>query len=156
MTPVTTTSEYASTNKLAEIETLKGSESVDGIVVQPSLVYGRGEFLFAWWFSEAVKASKIGGKLIVPGSKGGRTPTIHTDDLARLYVSVIEKNAVCRGKVFLGCNGFMESFDDICNRIIEVVGGDTKGWEYREPTNRKLFYTLRPVPTSLDTVFYSI
>jgi nucleoside-diphosphate-sugar epimerase len=88
------------------------------------------------WFQEAINAKKEGRNMVVPGSPGGRLAMIHTDDLARLFLGVIERAPLCKGLIFDASNDSSESVTDLLTKITEVVGA--KGFEYKEPANGAL------------------
>lgn len=109
--------------------------TLNGIVIRPSMLYGRSGSILATLFGEAEKAKKEGRKLTFAGKQGGRLALIHADDLADLYVKVAEKAAICGGKAFDAANDFTESVDEILAAVAKVSGAE--GFAYREPTNRK-------------------
>jgi nucleoside-diphosphate-sugar epimerase len=59
---------------------------VEGIVIRPSLLYGRSGSILSWLFGLAGEGKEI----VWPGKQDCRWSVIHTDDLARLFVSVAE------------------------------------------------------------------
>lgn len=61
------------------------------IVVRPALLYGRSGSLFDFWFGLATDAAKRGEVWEVPGTDEARFSLIHTDDLADLYLRVVER-----------------------------------------------------------------
>ena len=65
---------------------LTGSSTLNGIVIRPSLVYGRSGSISALLFEQARK-----GSIEWPGDKTSRFATIHTDDLAECYRLAVEK-----------------------------------------------------------------
>ncbi|EIW81198.1 NAD(P)-binding protein [Coniophora puteana RWD-64-598 SS2] len=105
-----------------------------GIAVRPSLVYGRSGSLFSDLFRRASEAAlQPGGRFVWPGSVGGRIATVHTDDLADLYVRVAERAQILGGLVFDGANQSTESVDDLLAKLVEVTGAH--GFDYKEPSN---------------------
>ncbi|KAG7444423.1 NAD(P)-binding protein [Guyanagaster necrorhizus] len=115
--------------------------TLNGIVIRPSMLYGRSGSIFATLFGEAEKAKKEGRKLTFAGRPGGRFALVHADDLADLYVRVAEKAAICGGKAFDAANDFTESVDEIL-AVVAKVAGVEDGFAYREPANRKLYHSL--------------
>lgn len=107
--------------------------TLNGIVVRPSMLYGRSGSILATLFGEAETAKKEGRKLTFAGKQGGRLALIHADDLADLYVRVAEKAAICGGKAFDAANDFTESVDEILAAVAKVSGAE--GFAYREPAN---------------------
>lgn len=70
---------------LLEQEVITSSE-VRGIVIRPSLVYGRGGGLTAFLFGQAES-----GQISWFGTPGGSYATVHGDDLAEAYLLATEK-----------------------------------------------------------------
>jgi len=106
------------------------STAVNGIVVRPSLLYGRSASVLAMLFG--MGASQ--GRITWPGTPGGHYPVIHTDDLADLYVRMTEKACLLGGKIFDASNPNLVSVDELLQRVVEVSGA--KGsYEYTKPTN---------------------
>lgn len=90
---------------------------INGIVIRPSLLYGRSGSLFDIMFSSAAK-----GKAEWYGTPGGRFALIHTDDLADLYLRAAEKAQLVGGMIFTAANDFTESVDDVLAKVTEVSG----------------------------------
>lgn len=65
---------------------ITGSNAVRGIVIRPSLLYGRSGSLLSMLFAQGET-----GAIDWHGSMGGRYATVHIDDLAELYVLTVEK-----------------------------------------------------------------
>ena len=70
---------------------------VDGIVLRPSIVYGRSGSITGKLFAKA----QPGQELQWPGTPGGHWATVHVDDLVKLYVLLGE--AVSEGAFFSDC-----------------------------------------------------
>ncbi|TBU26199.1 NAD(P)-binding protein [Dichomitus squalens] len=102
---------------------------VNGIVIRPSLLYGRSGSLFVPLFRRAYE-----GKVAWHGEPGGRLALIHCDDLAEVYVLAAEKAALAGGKIFDASNDINESADAFLQRLVEVSGA-LGPYEYLEPTN---------------------
>ncbi|KAJ8469811.1 hypothetical protein ONZ51_g8747 [Trametes cubensis] len=103
---------------------------LNGIVIRPSLLYGRSGSILSLFFRKA----HTEGKVEWPGTPGGRLALIHCDDLAELYVLAAEKAAIARGQVFDGTNDVNESTDAFLQRLVEISGA--KGpYQYTTPTN---------------------
>ncbi|KAJ7232882.1 hypothetical protein C8J57DRAFT_1196106 [Mycena rebaudengoi] len=105
------------------------STDVNGIVVRPSLVYGRGASLFAPLFDTARE-----GRVVWPGTPGGRYATIHADDLAELYLLVAQRASILGGKIIDATNPHTESVDEILRKLA-VVSGAKGPYEYRKPSS---------------------
>ncbi|KAI0775246.1 NAD(P)-binding protein [Trametes elegans] len=102
---------------------------VRGIVVRPSLLYGRSGSLLAAVFRRAHE-----GSVAWPGTPGGRLALVHCDDLAELYLLAAEKAPVAAGQIFDGSNDVTESTDAFLQRLVEISGA--KGpYQYTAPTN---------------------
>ncbi|KAI0359910.1 NAD-P-binding protein [Trametes cingulata] len=102
---------------------------LNGIVVRPSLLYGRSGSILSIYFRKA-----HAGKVEWPGTPGGRLALVHCDDLAELYVLAAEKAPIAKGQIFDGSNDVNESTDAFLQRLVEVSGA--KGpFEYTAPSN---------------------
>ena len=104
-------------------------QTLNGIVIRPAFVYGRSASLFGSFFKSASE-----GHISFPGTPGGRVSTVHTDDLAELYVKAAERAGICGGLIFGAADGRTESIDDILSSLVKLTGA--KGYEYKKPTNR--------------------
>ncbi|KAJ7022578.1 hypothetical protein C8F04DRAFT_1048942 [Mycena alexandri] len=105
------------------------STAVNGIVVRPALLYGRSASILAPLFKAASQ-----GRVVWPGTPGGRYSVIHPDDLADLYVRVAEKASLLGGKIFDAANPSTESVDDLLQKLVQISGAKTP-YEYRKPEN---------------------
>lgn len=106
---------------------------LNGIVIRPTLVYGRSGSITAIFFKGASE-----GKVTWFGTPGGRIATVHADDLAELYVLTAEKAQIIGGQIIIGSNETSESTEDFLQKLVQVSGAKAPP-EYVEPTNRKLF-----------------
>nr|GAT46824.1 predicted protein [Mycena chlorophos] len=104
------------------------STQINGIVIRPSLVYGRAGSNFAGFFKSVVKE----GQVVWPGRPGGRYALIHMDDAAAAYVKAAERSAIAGGKIFDISNPQTESVDGFLSRLVEVSGVPGP-YRYREP-----------------------
>jgi nucleoside-diphosphate-sugar epimerase len=104
------------------------SEVLNGIVIRPALLYGRGGSILAGLFAGAAQ-----GKIQWYGTPGQRLALIHPDDLADLYVRVAEKAHLVGGKTFDAANDFTESIDDILQKLATVAGARGPP-EFLDPT----------------------
>ncbi|KAJ7174171.1 hypothetical protein C8R43DRAFT_637355 [Mycena crocata] len=105
------------------------STAVNGVVVRPALLYGRSASILAKLFEGAAE-----GRVVWPGTPGGRYALIHSDDLADLFVRVAEKASLVGGKIFDAANPYTESVDELLQKLVQVSGA--KGpYEYRKPEN---------------------
>ena len=130
-TPIRTPNELVAWRPIREQEVIK-DVNINGIVIRPSLLYGRSGSLLAPFFQSASE-----GNVWYPGEPGGRFAVVHTDDLADLYVRLVEKAAICGGLIFDAANDHTESVDDVLAALVKVSGAQ-KPYEYRKPTNGML------------------
>jgi nucleoside-diphosphate-sugar epimerase len=79
-----------------------GAEGVRGIVVVPSIVYGRGAGL-ARLIVDAPRGDGVAPALHLIGDGAQHWATVHVDDLAALYVLALEQGDA--GSVYLGASG---------------------------------------------------
>ena len=127
-TPLRSPAELVSWRPAAEQAVVKNT-TINGIVIRPALLYGRGASLLAPFFKSASE-----GQVWFPGTPGGRFALVHCDDLADLYVRAVEKSAIVGGLIFDAANDITESADDVLNALARVSGA-TSPPEYREPAN---------------------
>ena len=126
--PLTPTNDLVAWRPSREQEVIK-NVNLNGIVIRPSLVYGRSGSLLAPFFKSASE-----GNVWYPGEPGGRFAVVHVDDLADLYVRVVEKAAITGGLIFDAANDRTESVDDVLATLVKVSGAQ-KPYEYRKPSN---------------------
>ena len=105
------------------------STEVDGIVIRPSLVYGRSGSILSTLFGAAQSEQE----LVWPGTKGGRWALVHIDDVADAFLRIAEAGPICKGLVFDVSNDASESVDDILEAVVRLSGAT--GYTYREPQN---------------------
>ncbi|KAF9488439.1 NAD(P)-binding protein [Pleurotus eryngii] len=105
------------------------STTLNGIVIRPALLYGRGGSLFETLFKSAQA-----GKVAWYGTPGGRFALVHADDLADLYVRAAEKAQIIGGQIFDAANDFTESADDFLEHLVRLTGTKTP-YKYIEPSN---------------------
>jgi len=115
------------------------SQLLNGIVIRPSLLYGRSGSMFDPLFKQAYD-----GEISWYGTPGGRYALIHQDDLADLYVRVVERASILHGLIVEASNDFTESVDDILATLVKVSGA--KGYRYVTPTNRKFVHVIQCCP----------
>ena len=140
-TPIRSPSEMVAWRPAREQQVIN-DVNLNGIVIRPSLLYGRSGSHLAPFFQFASE-----GNVCYPGQPGGRVPVIHTDDLADLYLRAVEKAAICGGLIFDAANDQTESVDDLLATLVKVSGAK-KPYEYRNPTNGVLFPLLIGLPLS--------
>jgi len=105
------------------------STALNGIVVRPALLYGYSASILAPLFQGAKE-----GKVVWPGTPGGRYAVVHADDLADLFVRVAEKAPLLGGKILDACNSQTESVDELLAKLV-LVSGAKGPYEYRKPEN---------------------
>ena len=115
----------------AQEQRVVANPHVNGIVIRPSLLYGRGGSLLAPLFRRAYE-----GKVTWHGEPRGRLAVVHCDDLAEVYVLAAEKAALASGRIFDASNDVNESTDAFLQRLLEVSGVQGP-YEYLKPTNRE-------------------
>ena len=112
------------------------SESLNGIVVRPALLYGRSGSLLAPLFKSAYE-----GNVAWYGRPGGRYAMIHQDDLADLILKAAEKSYLVKGCIFDAANNTSESVDDVLGKLVRVSGAKA-GYSYLEPSNRASCFSV--------------
>jgi len=105
------------------------NEVLNGLVIRPSVLYGRSGSALARFFKSASE-----GSVWLPGTPGGRLSLIHADDLADLYVRAVEKSAIAGGRIYDAANDQTESVDDVLAALVKVSGAKAL-YEFRKPTN---------------------
>ena len=117
---------------------IANDQILNGVVIRPAILYGRSASHLGSFFKSASQ-----GHISYPGTPGGRISTLHTDDLADLYVRVTEKAAICGGLIFDATNDQTESVDDVLATLVKV--SRAKAYEYKAPTNCMFFsFLLNP------------
>lgn len=136
-TPTTRCLPFVQWRHIQEQKTVK-SEVVNGIVIRPSLLYGRSGSHLGPFFKSASE-----GKVIWKGAPGGRLATIHADDIAELYLLASVKGQLVGGQIFAATNDATESVEDLLQKLVQVSGA--KGpFEYVKPDNGEyLLWLLR-------------
>ena len=132
-TPLRTMNQLVAWRPSREQEVIK-DVNLNGIVIRPSVLYGRSGSHLAPFFQSASE-----GNVWYPGQPGGRLAVVHADDLANLYVRVVEKAAICGGLIFDAANDHTESVDDVLATLVKVSGAQ-KPYEYRKPSNGMFFH----------------
>ncbi|KAJ7439106.1 hypothetical protein FB451DRAFT_1415908 [Mycena latifolia] len=84
-TPITNPLELITWRPAMEQLVVQSTE-VNGIVILPALLYDRSESILGMLFKTASE-----GRVVWPGTTGGRYNVIHADDLADLFFRVAEK-----------------------------------------------------------------
>ena len=110
-------------------------DRVNGIVIRPTMLYGKSASLFASVF----EAAETGRQVAWYGKPGGRFSLIHADDLADVYVRAVEKAPILGGLAIDASNETTESVEDFLQKVIQVSGAKgSHGWI--EPTNGVLWF----------------
>jgi nucleoside-diphosphate-sugar epimerase len=107
-----------------------GNKGVRGIVIRPSVCYGRAGSLTAFLFNQG-KSSEITWF----GTQGGGMALIHVDDLAECYLLAVEKNHIANGLIFDCSQDHSESIDGILHAFAAHVGIPSDKIKYRAPEN---------------------
>ncbi|KAL4254616.1 hypothetical protein ABKN59_005166 [Abortiporus biennis] len=92
-----------------------------GIKIRPGLLYGFLGSLTAALLSQA----KEGNVIKDYGAQGRRLGTVHTDDLANLYLLAAEKAQLVEENTFSGVNDATESIDDTLQSFVAISGRNT-------------------------------
>ncbi|KIJ62535.1 hypothetical protein HYDPIDRAFT_176373 [Hydnomerulius pinastri MD-312] len=127
-TPITNPAEVVAWRPALE-QRVVSEPSFNGIVIRPSLLYGKSASLFAPLFQLASE-----GKVAWYGTPGGRYATVHCDDLADVYVRAAERGQLVRGNIFDATNSQTDSVDDFLTKLVEVSGAQGP-FEYLKPNN---------------------
>jgi nucleoside-diphosphate-sugar epimerase len=144
-TPVTNPPELVQGRPANEQRVVK-DDILNGIVIRPGYVYGKGGSYLANLFAGASQ-----GKVRWAGWPGGRFSAVHADDLADLYVRVAERAPAIGGLIFDATNDFTESVEDVLAELVRVSGAQGPPEVY-EPTNSKRYLgsTLKIIPETDD------
>ena len=103
--------------QVAHEQVVIASQTLKGIVIRPSLLYGRSGSILSSLFKQA-----YGGEITWNGTLGGRYALIHQDNLIDLYVKVVERASIPSGLIIDASNDFTESVDDILATLVKVSG----------------------------------
>lgn len=149
---VTDSSPHASGSPLVAFRTefertVVESAVLNGIVIRPSLVYGRSGSTSGIFFDKVkVEENELTGsrKGTVQwfGKPGMRISSIHVDDLAGMYAKVVEKAALVGGLIFDAANDMTEGYDDILHRLMFFLTGEQGTIERVEPGNCTYFHSI--------------
>ncbi len=93
---------------------------VQGVVLRPGMVYGRRGGFVAAMFRDA----RQHGAVKVVGDGGNHWSSIHADDLAELYVRVINEPAA--GELFVACGGMPQPVRKIALAVTRACGIEGK------------------------------
>jgi nucleoside-diphosphate-sugar epimerase len=105
------------------------SETLNGIVIRPAMLYGRSGSLLAPLFKSAYE-----GKVVWYGRPGGRYAMVHQDDLADLILKAAEKSHLVKGCIFDAANEASVSVDDFLEKLVLVSGAKGRH-SYLKPSN---------------------
>jgi nucleoside-diphosphate-sugar epimerase len=90
--------------------------AVEGMVLRPGTVFGRGAGRIAGMFAQARQE----GVIRIPGTGENHWSTIHVDDLAALYVHAVERPA--GGEVFIATGGLPTPVRQIALAVANLCG----------------------------------
>ena len=108
------------------------STDVHGTVIRPGVLHGYdGSYWAMFVFGPALAAAKAGGKFTAFSKEDFRFPSVHTDDLADLFVRAAERGHLCAGQAFVGANPMTERYTDVLDAVARVSGA--KGYDRTEP-----------------------
>jgi nucleoside-diphosphate-sugar epimerase len=105
------------------------STAFDALVIRPGLVHGRSGSIFGIWFSQVEK-----GSVILINDDQTRVGPIHTDDLAEVYVTAVERIQVTKGQIFNLANRQTENVTDIIKAMARAANVDVQ-ITYQKATN---------------------
>ncbi|KAL7420066.1 hypothetical protein Q5752_005031 [Cryptotrichosporon argae] len=118
------------------------SDRVHGIVIRPSVLYGRGGSLLApFVFDVARHAVTTGTAANFVAEADSRLLVVHQDDLADLYVRVAERGNLLSGQALLGANPQSERPTDFIDAATHLAG--------------VLTYTIRPPAIAFEAAWAS-
>ncbi|KIM24909.1 hypothetical protein M408DRAFT_228418 [Serendipita vermifera MAFF 305830] len=120
------------------------STILDCIIVRCCMCYGRAGSLWAMLFSQAEK-----GEISWMGTPGGSYATIHVDDLAELFLLVVEKSHLVRGLVVNAANDRTESVDGILKAFAAHIGIPLDKISYRAPNPKNPVEEALTITTKL-------
>jgi nucleoside-diphosphate-sugar epimerase len=130
----------------AQEQRVISNTTLNGLVIRPTLLYGRGGSILASLFKSASE-----GRVTWPGTPGGRYSVIHADDLADMYVRATEKSVLLGGKIFDAANDVTESTDDILAAVVKISGAQAP-YEYTKPNNRE--FSAKSRKSVADHLFF--
>jgi nucleoside-diphosphate-sugar epimerase len=104
------------------------SGNVRAMVIRPGIVFGRGRGIPA----DFVRSARETGAAKYVGDGSNHWPVIHVDDLARLYVVVLERGA--SGAIYLAGDGSAYTVKEIAQAASLGAGADgrTESWPLDE------------------------
>lgn len=104
-------------------------------VVRPGMVFGRKGGLFDRFFADARER----GEVVVVGDGTNRWSTVHVDDVAAVYVAVLERahtsvrELAPRDRVFHAMGGSAERLEEIARAACQAAGGrSVRHWPVAE------------------------
>ncbi|GAA97037.1 uncharacterized protein L969DRAFT_19907 [Mixia osmundae IAM 14324] len=127
-TPLTTPQELTQWRLAIETKLTQSTE-LNGTIIRPSLLYGRSGSLLATAMQSASK-----GKVSWIGTPDQRLATIHTDDLADLYLRAAENPAAAAGRIFDGTNDYSVGVADFL-QVLQRTSKAEGEVEYQKPSN---------------------
>lgn len=100
-------------------ELVRTAQGVRGIVVTPSIVYGRGGGL-AGLIVDAPRGPEAAPAVRLIGDGSQHWATVHVDDLAALYVLALEHGAA--GETYIGASGQNPTVRELGETVAQAAG----------------------------------
>ena len=129
-TPITNPAKLVEWRPAVE-QAIISDKTLNAIVIRPALVYGYTGSITGLAFGMAAQ-----GKIVWPGTPGGRCAVVHADDLADLYVRAVGRAQLIGGLIFDASTSHSESVDDFLEKLVKVSGAQSP-YEYKTPSNRE-------------------
>ncbi|KAG2181471.1 hypothetical protein INT44_008284 [Umbelopsis vinacea] len=105
------------------------NQDFDGVVIRPGMVIGKSGSIFGMLFS-AVQT----GQITLYNDENTRMASVHTEDLAEVYVAAAEKIYAAKGQIFNVVNSQTENTTDVVKAIIRLVNPEAT-ITYEKPTD---------------------
>nr|BFE86273.1 NAD-dependent epimerase/dehydratase family protein [Planobispora longispora] len=118
-----------------------------GIVIRPGVVYGGGGGIPASLVATAAAHGR--GRYVAVAGREPSWPTVHVDDLADLYVTVVERGG--SGAVFHGVGEESVPLEAVAKAAAQaagVAGGESTPGRWRRPEGNSVRPTPRRSPSS--------
>jgi nucleoside-diphosphate-sugar epimerase len=105
------------------------NDAFDGLVIRPGIVHGRSGSIFGVWFAQVET-----GSVSLINDDQIRIGPVHTDDLAEVYVTAIERIQLTKGQIFNVANRQTENVTDVIKAMARAAKIDVK-ITYKQATN---------------------
>ncbi|KNC99814.1 uncharacterized protein SPPG_05191 [Spizellomyces punctatus DAOM BR117] len=118
-----------------ERKILESRDILDVAIVRPSMLYGGNGSIWSVFFDPIIRAKKAGSNIAtVLGAADLKVTSIHKDDLADLYVKIVEKLPFVAATTYPVINGIAtkESLGNILSAFAKEVGFSGT-FEFKQP-----------------------